>query len=943
VIRVVSVANGIAQVDSNGDGSADSPSTLALLGIDDAERRHLAALYSAGESLWRAPIDHFTPWDCNWPYGPPLDAEPPQLSAPGEENDGDDPPSIKVTPPASAPNLDDPITKCGSVIECENRGLGETAPVSGTPWSLHYRSHRTEGRSAAYKIDINVTGSYVPRSVKSVELVVAVAGQVVQKSFAPTPNRHSTFEWDGLNAYKQRAEGGAHISIAVGYTYDLVYHTPASFERAFAQVSGIRRTEARGREQMTLWQDLTVSTIARSEASLHGAWTNKAAALGGWSFSAHHAYDPRFQVLYMGTGEQRSAEPVVSPFAGRMREYGFDGDGGAATRATLSEPEAVAAGPDGSVYIADSINFVVRKVDPKGRITTIAGTPGEYLDTGEPLGGSGSATSARLNYPWDLEVAGDGTVYIAEHASTRKITPSGIISTVAGTNQWSSLGEGDGGPATQAKISPQGMTLGPDGAVYFIDRYGLRQVRDGIITTIRRANDHLSGYLIAGQDVACADDGSLYFVAITPQSTRAMVRHRPDGALSIVAHDVDQAFGIVTGRDGGIYYSARSGGNVSRVGPDGTVAVVVGGGIAGSSSDNGHPTAAGLSTRWLGRIAFGPNGALYITDGANSIIRKYEASLPGGVLPDGTSIVSADGSEVYQFDGNGRHLATVGRNGEPRLQFSYDSAGRLKAVTDADGNATKIERNGDGVPLAIVAPGGQRTALTLNDDGFLRTVTNPANESQLFTYTERGLLLSYIDARGKEHTYDYDDGGSLIKDSSPSGGTMTLSQVTRNQAATTTFTTAEGRQEKISEEKLKNGTVQRTTVDARGLTTTSKNSTDGVTITSRPDGSTVLTRQEPDPRYGLHAPLLAEQTVTTPAGRRWSMTASRTAVLTDPTKPFTLETETEVSTVNGRQYMGVFDAATRKSTPAHRPAAYRRKRSTPSAALCARRLPGSRP
>ncbi|HEX8618598.1 MAG TPA: IPT/TIG domain-containing protein, partial [Thermoanaerobaculia bacterium] len=908
IVRITAISNGMADLDVTGDGFADSGSTLTNLGIDDAERLQLASLYTAGQSFWRVPVTHFTPWDYNWPYGVPFDAVPPSLSAPGE-----DPGPVEISPPSAEPDLDDPVLKCGSVIECENRGLGEAAPITGAPWTLNYRSHRTEGRSGRYTLTMQLTGASLPRGVKNVELEIQVAGERVRKTFPPQPNLTYRYTWNGRNPYGQHVEGGMNPQVHVGYSYDMVYQGPYAFGLSFGRVSNTRDTLRIGRMEVTLWQTLSIQAPQRGGASLRGAWTNKAAALGGWSLSAHHAYDPRHQVLYLGSGEQRNAQPVIAPFAGMFRKYGHKGDGGPATEAFLNEPESVAVAADGSVYIADSINFVIRKVDPSGRISTVAGIAGRSgRSPGAIVGDGGSATSAELVYPWDVEIAADGTLYIVDHATIRKVTRGGVISTVAGTNTWSPNGEGDGGPATQAKISPRGMTLGPDGTLYFLDGYGIRQVSDGIITTLVRRFDS-TGYSINGFDVASGPDGSLYFVATTSQASQAIVRRWPDGRLSTLAVGADAPSGIVVARDGSIYFSSRSGSYVRRMSPDGTIVTVAGSGNT-SNDDYAPPTAVGLGRSWLGRIAFGPDGSLYIADGNYSLIRKIEPSLPGGVLPDGGRIVSQDGSEVYVFDGNGRHLATVGRNGEPRLQFGYDSAGQLLSITDADGNATTVERDDDGVPIAIVAPGGQRTTFALDTNGYLSSVTNPAGETRGYSYTSTGLLLSYRDPRGKLHHYEYDDGGSLTADTAPDGGTKTLRIFEKNQQRTITFTTAEGRSERISVLRLKSGALERTVVDAAGRTTVALASTNGTTTVNGPDGTVVVTREKPDPRYGMRAPLLAEQTLRLPSGSQWTQTASRTVVLSDPADPFSLETETDVWTINGRPYTGVYDAVQRRST-----------------------------
>jgi hypothetical protein len=82
IVQVVAVSDGVAALDVDGDGTADEGPTLIALGITAAEQRRLATLYQPGDSLWRVPIPHFTPWDCNWPYSPPSDARLPDQPGP---------------------------------------------------------------------------------------------------------------------------------------------------------------------------------------------------------------------------------------------------------------------------------------------------------------------------------------------------------------------------------------------------------------------------------------------------------------------------------------------------------------------------------------------------------------------------------------------------------------------------------------------------------------------------------------------------------------------------------------------------------------------------------------------------------------------------------------------------------------------------------------------
>ena len=143
---------------------------------------------------------------------------------------------------------------------------------------------------------------------------------------------------------------------------------------------------------------------------------------------------------------------------------GYYGDGGPATSASLRFPGHVAIDAAGNIYIPETANHRVRKVDPSGIITTIAGT-------GTPgFGGTGGpANAAELDYPGSVVIDQSGNLYIGCLSSIRKISPAGIITTYAGNG---TLGyTGDGGPAITASIRPSNanIAIDPFGNIYFAD------------------------------------------------------------------------------------------------------------------------------------------------------------------------------------------------------------------------------------------------------------------------------------------------------------------------------------------------------------------------------------------------------------------------------------------------------------------------------------------
>jgi sugar lactone lactonase YvrE len=180
------------------------------------------------------------------------------------------------------------------------------------------------------------------------------------------------------------------------------------------------------------------------------------------------------------------ASGQVTTFAGT--EAGLAGDNGAATKAQLNLPQAVAVAPDGTVFISDGANSRVRRVRPNGVIQTIAGSGPGSGEGGAGFGGDGGPLEkAKLFSPADLEVTAAGQLYVSDSGNNRvRFAAYGVTATIAG-NGTPGLA-GDGGRATQAALNtPQKIAVAPDGTVYVADRVN-RRVRKidpaGVITTV---------------------------------------------------------------------------------------------------------------------------------------------------------------------------------------------------------------------------------------------------------------------------------------------------------------------------------------------------------------------------------------------------------------------------------------------------------------------------
>ena len=280
IIEVLSITGGLADLDTDGDSIVDDAATLSILGITDDEREELATLYQPGQSLWRVPVTHFTPWDFNWSFWPPADAVAPE----GEP---------KIDNP-----LDNYTCQTASIIECENQVLGEQVNITGTPFSLHYRSSRVSDRNNSYTTSIPVSGPSIPASLKRIELEIQIAGYKYSATFPASRNQSYEFTWDGQDVYSRRLQGSQTVTVNIGYVYDGVYQ---GVNRFGYNGNGTIITGSTTRQELTLWTKWV---------KLIKPWITQAHGLGGWNMNVQHYYDSIGKVMYLGYGERKSAETI---------------------------------------------------------------------------------------------------------------------------------------------------------------------------------------------------------------------------------------------------------------------------------------------------------------------------------------------------------------------------------------------------------------------------------------------------------------------------------------------------------------------------------------------------------------------------------------------------------------------------------------------------------
>ncbi len=399
-------------------------------------------------------------------------------------------------------------------------------------------------------------------------------------------------------------------------------------------------------------------------------------------------------LLTIPVSSQTASEPIIFTVAGGGLTAGVP-----ATSTGIGSAAGIAADRNGNLYIADSANYVIRRVDPNGIMTTVAGNgrravpvdlTGSAIGNPSGVGDGGLAVDAEFSFPGDIAVDGSGNLFINDFGSLiRKVDINGIISSVAGTGI--SGFSGEGGPATSAQINAFGIAVDSVGNLYISD--GGTRIRkvasNGTIITV--AGTGVSGFTgdggpatiaqIAASSIAVDGGGNIFIVAGTSVNICcSLVRKvNASGIISTVAGNGTLGFS----GDGGPATSAQIsalqiaadtvgnlllvdgsfGTRVRKINTQGIITTVAGTGTAGFTGDRGPANAAQIDAR---AIAMNGTGDFSITQ-----------------TPEGTFIrrVSAAGI-ITTVAGNG----TLGFNGDSKPALSAELDGPSGLATDSSGN-----------------------------------------------------------------------------------------------------------------------------------------------------------------------------------------------------------------------------------------------------------------
>ncbi|MDQ1914625.1 fibronectin type III domain-containing protein [Paenibacillus sp. GD4] len=935
VIKVLSVNGGVASIDANGDELPDSEADLASLGITAEEQAKLAALYPAGKSLWRVTVKHFTPWDANWPYGPPEDSENP----PQQEDEWKDKFKMKL------------CNKQNSIIGCQDQTLGETIPIEGSALTLNYQSKRTPGYMEKSRITVPVTKpTFKPSTfIRSVEVKLHLAGRTIEKSFPAFPNQTFEYDWDGKDVYGRDMIGDVRYSVDIRYVYQAQYYamrassggSSSGAASSFGRVAGVKHVLMnRSLNQITLgetWSGSVLSPINPYQET----------GIAGWSLDNHHMLLTDELLKGDGTSERkRAAVGQEINFRGRADVPG------SLVLENGRNTETGVIGPDGQYYFVKKTNdwpwgysstHTFYRVDHEGAVRELFSyEPNTYLEV--------------PNYPDRLAVGTDGTIY----AVIIKETIMYIVRRSPGDSDWTVIAGGqpssgiydpipDGTHGLQAKLhNPYRLRAGADGSLYFLDGNALHKLNaDGYIMTYNHrgsrfeANPTDDGRATPENigrvnDFQVGSDGSIYLLDIggrNSDESRIRVIH-PDGTMSkLIGKAFTDAPGevkvtnIMTGVKpeeavfhtdriyvspvGVVYFKELEQGVFYKINLDGFIEEAepqVFLGMAKRVREEGYDQSGRVPMQLFG---IGPNGELYVRITLKSTLPTgesfYHYRVKEGVnaiLPDET------GTVAYELDKkNGRHLTTrSGYTGQVLMNMEYDPAGRLIAMRDPFGNVTTIVRDSAGKPEEIIAPNGQRTQLKV-ENGQLVTVTHPGGKTHKMVYDDKGLLKQFTDTSDYVRDYGYTPRGMLIRAENPKDGVKQLEAIPLENGVRVQFTNPDG---KVTQYETYPGDKSMTTatIEPTGEKTSVVHKLHGPEETTFPDGSKLIKQLDADPRWGMDVPVVRQFQYTTPKGQVSHYSETRKAVLANSLDPFSLQSLTIQNKTGNDVYTVHYDRAT---------------------------------
>jgi uncharacterized protein (TIGR03437 family) len=421
------------------------------------------------------------------------------------------------------------------------------------------------------------------------------------------------------------------------------------------------------------------------------------------------------------------ASGIITTLAGDGTEF-FLGNGGDAIKASLINPLGVAVSPAGVLYIADSRNHAIRKIDSAGKIQAVTGNGnpgfGGDMDT-DATTDDGDALLAGVNRPIGMAFDAAGNLYFTDQLNQRirKIDTAGKITTIAGNGEAAYFG--DGGLATAAKLNyPQGIAIDSGGNIFFAEGQGhiIRKISpDGTIKTV--AGNRTPGF---GGDGGKALDASLFY----PR-------------------------GIAVDASGNLYIADTLNSRIRRVAEDGTITTIAGTGAFGDFGDGGPAEQADLF--FPTGVTVGPNNTLYVVDTQNHRIKLLTPrTATPTVAPtiDAGGVISASAFGAFKQAAPGSWVEIYGANfANAATEWTASDFVNGRAPVSLAGVSVTI--GGQPAPIAYVGPRQINvqvpTGLGLGPQQVLvKTAAGTATSILTVNSTQPGLLAVPMTAKAGE-------------------------------------------------------------------------------------------------------------------------------------------------------------------------------------------------
>ena len=499
--------------------------------------------------------------------------------------------------------------------------------------------------------------------------------------------------------------------------------------------------------------------------------------------------------VYVGDSQTETIRKItpdggVTTLAGGLGVGSADGTGGSAS---FNGPSGVAVDAAGNVYVADTTNDTIRKITPAGAVTTLAGGAG--------LAGSadGTGNAARFNHPEGIAVDGFGNIFVADvnNSTIRKITSTGTVTTFAGSPGQNGSSDGTGGAARFN--NPLGVAADGSGNVYVADtnNHTVRKITPAGVVTTLAGNPAKSGgrngtgsaaqfYFPDG--IAADTVGNIYLTDLQFYTIRKIT---PVGVVTTLAGGVQSILGskdgvsalaqffnplgVAVDGKGNVYVADYLNNSIRMVSPSGYVTTLAGGpGPAGTVGIAADVDDTGSNARFYGpeAVAVDSAGTIYVADTFNESIRKGIVS-SAQVAPD----ISFEPVSAAATAGQALHVNfTLVANGTPTPTFlwqvSADGGATWSNLSDNtlySGSATATltltsalaSMNGDQFQCVTSNTAGTATssAVTLTVTKVLATVTL-GNLSQAFTGSSLGATATTSPA-GLTVTYTYNGNATV--------------------------------------------------------------------------------------------------------------------------------------------------------------------------------------